>query len=305
MVTPKDEIITMKVLERYISKYPEDAYKWMEFIRETDDTTSYLSHRANYISLKHTPNEFVELNQLPDKATSPVDSHELGCQICKHSWKTSASMVTTTLLCGHTYHTVCIIHRMYINDDSICGVCGLDTWNIIRKILTDRDNKVKSVEQLLFNHIMKMNKSNSSIKQIKKEICNVKKAAKDLDTIAKKLNQGIIHKHIYSLNHIQIDTNIAKRKFKESRAYTNYVQCVRRYRKIEKHIFRTYNITMRDLINNQILKIPWRLRRILLYRGLPIYNTYNRIRIAPGKKVWKDPGNPGDIEGAEAINTTG
>jgi hypothetical protein len=116
---PEDTFISLTTLEKYIEKYPEDAEKWREFLDMKDET--HMGPRDHIYSRAPGEPPTAELlephvNIITPTTESPVEHYKDGCLLCKKTWASTDGVPTTTLICGHAYHTICYMYKYYAYD---------------------------------------------------------------------------------------------------------------------------------------------------------------------------------------------
>jgi hypothetical protein len=290
---PEDTFISLSTLEKYIEKYPEDAEKWREFLDMKDET--HMGPRDHIYS--PTPRdpptaELVEphANIITPTSESPVEHYKDGCLLCKKTWTSTHKVPTITLICGHAYHTVCYMYRHYANDAPHCLVqeCDIDTWAYVRVIYRNKRDRKKKAENILLKSFKKRDDFKNDIKLLKQNVSEFNKSQSTMERLLKNARDELIHKHLYSINHLQKDMNTTVKDLQETEEMLHYKASLRKFRKHAANIFRKYHTSFRELNVHGIIKCSWRIRGILeRHRKLSFYKL--GCRIYPGRKFVKDP----------------
>lgn len=226
-------------------------------------------------------------SEVPEKIQS--DS----CNICKHTWESTSKYATTTRLCGHTFHTMCIQLVDYTADGSCQAAdCNYKQWVYIHTLHKKREQLEVDKHDDLLEESFKSETFKSDFKVLKSNINNIRlthsKVLKEYGAINKK----IIHKHIHSINQIQRDLNEAHSAVKKMDVSISLKKSISAYRRHARTMFTNYHTSIRSLIGAKLIKVNYRLRWILERHGHVHKNTWrNTIRIKPGKGLWKDPIN--------------
>ena len=290
---PEDTFITLSTLEKYIEKYPEDAEKWREFLDMKDET--HMGPRDHMYRRTHRDPPTAELvephvNIITPVTESPVEHYKDGCLLCKKTWASTDGVPTSTLICGHTYHTVCYMYQHYANDAPQClaNDCDIDTWAYIRTIYRNRRDRKNKAENILLQSFKKKEDFKRDIKVLKQHISDFNKAQTTMERLLKNAKDDLIHKHLYSINHLQKDMNTTVKDLQETEEMLNYKKSIRKFRKHAANIFRKYHTSFRELNINGIIKCSWRVRGVLeRHRTFGFYKL--GCRIFPGRKFVKDP----------------
>uniref|UniRef100_A0A6C0ANE3 Uncharacterized protein n=1 Tax=viral metagenome TaxID=1070528 RepID=A0A6C0ANE3_9ZZZZ len=291
---PKNTFISLSLttLESYIEKYPEDAEKWLEFLKEPLPAPLPTPMPIEPIVRDEIDNTLLSLQSaILDKETeSPIDNHIDGCLICKKSWLTTNGVPLTTLICGHTFHTVCVFYHQYSADYTRCFVedCTIDTHRYIRNIFNEKRDKKKKVESLLLQSYKKRSDFKQDIKKLKEYLSDFNKYSRERSLLVKNARRDLIHKHIHSLRYFQGDMNESVKLIQSSEEIFNYNTSIRKFRKHAAHIFRKYHTSFRDLYSSKIINCSWQSRYVLeRHRQIGYYNL--GCRIYPGRKLISDP----------------
>ena len=212
------------------------------------------------------------------------------CTHCKKTWVSTPGIPTTTLLCGHMYHTLCQSVYLYNADSGkICMDKTCDSHvSIVHNIVKEHTNaRIEKVDELLEENLK--NKSfKDSLKDMRASIRVVVSKHILLKKAYKNIRTQLIHKHIHTINQLQSELNRDIVNIKSSVEAKNYKHAIHNYRKIAASIFRKHHISLRDLLDRKILKMAWQSRWVLERHRHGISAWHYGFRIYPGKKLWTD-----------------
>lgn len=290
-IEPKNQFVSLDILEKYIEKYPEDAEKWLEFIQDPAEHPRVRLRRSEFRQVELN-NELYKTNEDLHNVESdiPIEHYNDGCLFCKKSWASTNGVPTTTLICGHKFHTVCSMIDQYTNDTSRCIVddCDISTWDYVRKIVRSKEKIKDRAENILIDAYQKRPDFKKDLKVLKECVSQVSRSHNNIGSMILNAKKDFIHKHLYTINQMQNDINENVKTIKESEQMHTYKQSVRTYRKKATHIFRKYHLSFRELHQRGIIRTPWRVRWIL-ERHRTAFTYYKMgLRIYPGKREWKD-----------------
>jgi hypothetical protein len=302
-IVPKNEFISLNTLETYIERYPEDAEKWVEFIRNPEEEEQKAKLRRTRRIREELNEDLYKLNSDLHNIESdvPIEHYNDGCLFCKKSWVSTDGVPTTTLICGHKFHTVCSMIDQYNGDITRCIVedCDINTWDYVRKIVRSKEKVKEKVENILLSAYEKRDDFKKDIKEVRKNISLVTSAHNKVGSMITNAKKDFLHKHLYTINQLQNDINENVKYVKESEEMNAYKNAVKGYRKKASHIFRKYHLSFRELRERGILRTSWRLRWILeRHRSAFAYYKMG-LRIYPGKKTWKDTLDDEEVESEE------
>lgn len=230
------------------------------------------------------------LEQYLISETPPKIQTEI-CGKCNKTWASTSNQPTITLLCGHTYHTLCHMVYEYEDNSRTCTaeLCEDSTWSITRDISRRRrQNTVDKVDELL-EDTLKKKAFNSDLKILRSSIRAVLSSHNLVQKEFKNVKNQLIHRHIHTINQIQTELNTGINNVRKGDEVKNYKAALRRYRKNAASIFRKYHVSFRDLSNRKIIKVGWRMRWVLERHRSGISGWKYGFRIYPGKKIMKDP----------------
>jgi len=288
----ENEIIQLPTLERYIEKYPEDAEKWLEFIKED-------------VGIENPENPEIVRQRGPldddllkfykefhnTRADNPIDNHSDGCLFCKKSWESTVDIPKSTLLCGHSYHTICTFIDQYADDRIICPVegCTVNSWDYVRTIIRDKEVTVRRAENILLDSYVKRHDFKEDLKELKGAIRGVSSSHNSVLKLAANKKNELIHRHIFAINQIQREINDSVTLVRNSEEMKLYNTKIKNYRKKASSMFRKYHVSFRDLYRRELIRAPWRLRWVLERHRSPFSFYRFGFRLRVGKKIWKDP----------------
>lgn len=276
-----NEHFNLTTLESYIEEHPEDAEKWLEFLQEKD--------KLQYIRPTRDANTMITLDVGEDLECNLPSDFENVCIKCKRTWATTCEHPTTTLLCGHKYHTTCWFLNAYENsEECLFEGCGQSTYSHIREIARRRERMRVETLSVLTNTIYNKREFKFDIKKMKRQISSFSKVFKRIVLKQKEEKNKLMKKHIYSVRQIQSDMNETVSNLSKSEEQRDCLKQLRSYRRIEREIFRKYHLSLRDIIRRKLIKsMSWRMRSILERHGRMFIHRYKfGIRIYPGSKKW-------------------
>lgn len=285
---PADAFISFSKLELYIEKYPEDAEKWLEFLKEPAVKTPRPVNRDELdTTLLESQKAVVNVVE-----SSLINNCNDGCLFCRKSWIATDNVPKVTLICGHTFHTICCMYHYYNDGYASCIVenCNIDTWLYVRNIFRDNINRIKKAENILLKTYTHRNDFKKDILILKKNIYEFSKCFNARTLLFKNAKNDLIHKHIHALRYFQGDMNETVKLIKSSEEEMNFKLSIRKFRKHASHIFRKYHASFRDLYLSRVIKTPsWNVRSVL-ERHRNIHPGFYKLgcRIYPGKKIIKD-----------------
>lgn len=305
-----------ELLATYLEHHPEDLEKWQGFLfaEKDEDKPSPISRNsiANLVNvmLEHMPEEdelppqnevvnlaTIEVPQTGIDKSLPLDwitrdgqtvrveeSDPALCNLCRQPYK--ESQATTTLLCGHKYHSQCWF--CYEEHSSWCNVrqCHKSSIHIMSDLL-EKKNKVKGdATKTIIRNLKKKKEFQTDLKNLKTYCRDITRAKNMIDCAIKGERADIIQKHSDSLNAIQKDLNDATTKVMRSDETALYRKAIRLAKKEANTINRKYHLDLRDLINHNLLKISWAVRYTVQHHR-SYFSTYKLgIRMYPGRKLF-------------------
>lgn len=298
-IVPKNQFISLDTLETYIEKYPEDTEKWVEFIKDPAEEQKGKLRRTRHFQ-GELDNEIYKVNDDLHNVESevPIEHYRDGCLFCKKSWASTEGVPTTTLICGHRFHTLCSFIDQYQGDTTRCIVeeCDINTWDYVRKIVRSKERVKEKAENILLDAYKKRKDFKTDLKDFKQHISSVSRAQNKVSKLIKEGKKEFIHRHLYNLNQMQADLNEGVKYIKESEEMNTYTSSVKNYRKKASHIFRKYHMSFRDLRERSLIRTSRRLRWVL-ERHRNAFSYYKLgFRMYPGRKMWTDTLEQSDEE---------
>ena len=281
-----NEHFNLTVLEEYIEEHPEDAEKWLEFLdnknsKLLDFSDGRINRQPTNTMVTPDPGEVLECNLPPD--------YENVCLKCKRTWASTPKHVTTTLLCGHKYHTACwALHAYEDTDQCLFEGCGQSTYAYIRDLSRRRERMRVDTVTVLTEAVCSRREFKFDIKKLKRQISTCIKSFRKVKEKEKEEKNTMMKKHIFSIRQIQSDMNSAVKGLTNSAERNECFKDVRAYRRIERDIFTKYHLSLRDLMRKKIIRrMDWRVRSVLERHGRINAGRYRfGIRIYPGSKKW-------------------
>lgn len=291
-IPPVNQFVSLEKMEAFIEKYPEDAEKWLEFLDDTKDKDTIYPYRRRIRREEDLNQELLKgQTEVLESSDVPIDHFSEGCLLCKKSWNLTTDVPTTTLICGHKFHTLCFMYNFYHSDNVSCIVtdCDINTWDYVKQIGKIKRKNLETAENILFETIVKRKEFKDDLKELKELISDITKKHTVVRNSLASARKELIHKHIFSINQIQKEMNDLVVSVKSNEEMDKYKTSLNLYRKKARDIFRKYHLSFRDLERRKILKVSWRLRWIL-ERHRESFGFYKLgLRVYPGKKIWKDP----------------
>jgi hypothetical protein len=281
-----NEQFNLTMLEEYIEEHPEDAEKWLKFLEKSDDKLLYFTR----VRMANPPSNTLVIPDMGEdlECNLPADFENV-CIKCKRTWASTPEHLTTTLLCGHKYHTACwFLHAFEDTDHCIFEGCNQSTYGYIRDISRRRERMRVDTVSVLTDAVCNKREFKFDIKKMKRQISNCTKAFRLVNKKQKSEKNEMMKKHIFSIRQIQTDMNAAVNNLTNSEETSNCMKEVKAYRRIERDIFRKYHLSLRDLMRKKIVKrMDWRVRSVLeRHRRILPYNYKFGVRIYPGSKKW-------------------
>jgi hypothetical protein len=291
-IPPTNKFVSLEKMEAFIEKYPEDAEKWLEFLDDTKERDTIYPYRRRIRRAEDLNQEILKQeSEIMENTEVPITHFSEGCLFCRKSWTLTTDVPTTTLICGHKFHTICFMYNYYHNDTVQCIIdeCDINTWDYVKQIGKVKRKNLETAENILFNSIVKRKDFKDDLKDFKLQIADITKKHKAVRETLDGARKELINKHLFSINQIQTDINQMVTVVKSSEQMDSYKASLRIYRKKAKNIFRKYHLSFRDLERRKKLRVSWRLRWIL-ERHRESFGFYKLgLRLSPGKKTWKDP----------------
>jgi hypothetical protein len=280
-----NKYLTVNTLERYLEKYPEDVEKWLGHLIPdyNNGPPPHVRRRPQLIS-----EEDIEKYHIVRDMDTPFLNPGEMCGLCRKTWDATSLHATTTLLCGHKYHTVCyFLHYYEYHDGCVVDGCASETSAIINQLSRRRTHIREGVETALINTVKNNKDFKLDIKNLKRSIYMITKRLSECGKYRNKLRKDVIKKHECNLTQLQHDLNRAYKISSSGDIYNAYKSEIRKYRKIESSIYRKYHLNMHDLGRFGIMpRYNWRIRT-----ALNRHNRYSNkyrfvVRVSPGRRNW-------------------
>jgi hypothetical protein len=261
------------IVQGFLELYPEDAPKWLTYVDSAGDGA--LQRLYNSIS------NYMIHDTIPSQ----------GCSVCKKGFDTP--IPTSTLLCGHTFHTSCLIsyitsrYNRCPNDE-----CNVHSWDLVTEFNNNANNIARTLRSTIVQTTVSNSAFQSDLKDLKRKIARVRKFMNISNNELSLARNTLIRKHLHNINAIQTDMNLYARDLNHTENAKFLHHSLKSYRKKAAEIFRKYHLSRRDLIDSRHLtRGPWRVNRVLeLHRRTSRYDKWRiGLRMYPGKKVWRDP----------------
>jgi hypothetical protein len=277
----QDKLFNFKTFEAFIEKHPEDVTKWSSFLKE------YFTHRRDIIRREYEDPEEIIKQHAVNLETESIDPSIPHCKLCNQYFATTSDNPTITLFCNHRYHTACFFALQHEHDrPCVHPGCNLDMWYITRQLSKVTKKTSNDVAELLLTKYKENTAFKNKIKELKHLISNIKQEYNILQKYKKDGKKKILEDHAIPLHMIQKDINESYKSIARHGSYKIIKKRIIVYRRIEREIFNTYNLSVRDLIKHKLLKMNWNIRWYL-ERHRRFSNAYRYgIRIYPGSKKW-------------------
>lgn len=286
-IIPENTFVSLDTLEKYIEKHPEDAEKWLEFIKVPEKP------RRISVGIPEVNQDLLKIHNdiYTIEPEVPVTHYNDGCLFCKKSWASTEGVPTITLICGHKFHTICSMIDQYEVDYTRCIVdeCDINTWDYVRKIIKNKNKTVEITENILLESFKKRKDFKEDLKELKKIISEVSGSHVAIRGLIKAGKNEFIHKHLYTLNQMQSEMNDGVKFINSSEQMDKYNKALRLYRKKAALMFRKYHVSYRELREQGLVKTSWHLRWVLERHRTSFHYYKLGFRMYPHKKVWKDP----------------
>lgn len=318
MAVPTNEIITPTILlERYLEKHPEDTLKWTEFLTPQENT-SRRSHRtiSGFLkTLQSSTVEYEEDDSLSDNSergeeeyipaqVDPItaddwiqnantDAMEYNvdmCPYCARGYK--EDQTSMTLLCGHKCHTRCYCIRTCIEQDTYvsCNVRGCRRISV--RLVAMEQEKIEEakddVTDVLINSLKKRKDFRQDIKNLKVHFSDITKTDSIIKSEMAAEKRRIIEKYQDQLNAIQMEMDESLATIKKGDTICMNRKAVSIARKEAKAFYRKYHVSLRDLIDKNLIRVGWRIRWTVERERAYHYisNWRHRITIRPGRSLF-------------------
>ena len=219
----------------------------------------------------------------------PIQEESFECYGCKRTWSSTEHYPRTSLLCGHTVHTICSMISDS-DDQNVCPHnCTYNGWGMVHTIANNiRQAATDKVDEVV-EELMKTVAYKQDFKVLKESIRKVAVFFRETSNEYKNVKKTIIHKHIHSINEIQRDLNSSLKAVGTGVNAKQLRSSIMVYRRRARLFHLKYNVSFRNLYTRKLIKVNSTLRWVL-ERHRNLYSRWRySIQIYPGKKVWKDP----------------
>jgi len=265
-----EETKVKNIVYYYLDKHPEDHEKIYDAIQGYRLKEKMVTLLESYIP--------------------PLENITDGCTLCMKSWETTPSAVKTTMLCGHTYHTACLMIYQYDNREGCPDeTCNINSWRIIRQFVNDRKKDNDEIKDTLLDQLQKRADFKEDFRKLKKSIRAVRSARVSVDITTQYQRKQVFHRNIYAIREFQKDLTETYSGLSKSETYKTMRSSIIKYRAVARSIFRKYHVSFRDLYTANLIKADWKLRHVLERHGSPFSKWKFNLRLWPGKKVMDDP----------------
>jgi hypothetical protein len=321
MEVPQNEVVTSKMmLEKYLEKHPEDTLKWTEFFAPAEDTfhrrhkrtvTGFLQALAPTVeheeedsdsenndvfdrqeahALPEVNTEVIANDWILNQGTDAMEYTEGTCPYCANGYK--EDQPTMTLLCGHKCHTRCYCIRTCIEQDTYvsCNVRGCRLISV-RHVSREQEKIEESkddVTTVLIDSLKKRKDFRQDIKNLKVHFSDITKGDTLIKSEMAHAKKAIVEKYQDSLNAIQVEMGKSMEEVRNGETAALYRKAVSIARKATKEFYRKYHISLRDLMNKNLIRVGWHVRWTVEHRRTYRYisNWRHRIVIRPGNGMF-------------------
>jgi hypothetical protein len=286
VLIPNHEEFNLDIITSFIEKHPEDADKWLEHLKPIFDPTP-IPYGAN----PQPSEDEITKHYFEEEKDADVPPNDVGCTKCKKTWASTSEHPTTTLLCGHRYHTICYLMGQYYDDMGRCPVegCSHSPWELVRKISRRRDRAREEARNILTEAVSNKEEFKRELRVYNDLVKEYVEAANKLKKMTDTVANNCIRKNVFSIRAIQDDINSSVKSVKESDTMKDAKKVLSKFRKYSQKFYRKYHLSLRDLLRrNMLRKMNWGHRAVLERHNniLSIRKYRMGIRIRPGNKTW-------------------
>ena len=213
------------------------------------------------------------------------------CSICRRTWESTANYPRTTNLCGHVFHTACAMLYYQDTQDRNCPYqgCVYNCWAIITVMQENRYQTLQTRGEEVIIATMQTGEYKRDLEVFKKSIRTVSSAYKGAIKEYKDARKNLIHKHIHSINQIQMDMNTYLKAVKSGANAKKYRLALTAYRKKARAFHLNHGLSFRDLKRRNIIKAPFQVTWAL-ERHRSIFSSWQlSLRLTPGARLLRDP----------------
>lgn len=294
-----NKYFTITTLQAYLEKHPEDTEKWLEHF-EPLLFPHRIRNTARTYDRRTIPKQDYSKYNIVAKQHIEVRDSDIMCAICKHSWEETPLHATTTLLCGHKYHTVCYF-MLYYESEEGCQIegCTDDTRRIVGDLYRMKSRLRESIENTLIDNIKANREFKNEVRKLKSKVSSIVRHVSAFSKAKRQMRKNIIKKHECNLSQIQFDINNSFKLLNSSREAKALKSEIHKYRTIERGFFRRYHLSLHDLTRYGLVgRINWVVRGMLIrHYG---YSSRTRrhlgIRLVPGRRTWIQHNNNDGID---------
>jgi hypothetical protein len=289
-----NKYFTITTLQEYLEKHPEDTEKWLEHFEPLLFPHRIKNTVRTYDRRNIAKEDYSKYNIVAKQDIELTDS-DIMCAICKHSWEETQLHATTTLLCGHKYHTVCYF-MLYYESQEGCQIegCTNDTGRIVGDLYRIKSRLRESIENTLIDNIKANREFKNEVKKLKSKVSSIVRHVSAFSKAKKQMRKNIVKKHECNLSQIQFDINNSFKLLNSSREAKALKSEIHKYRIIERGFFRRYHLSLHDLTRYGLVgRINWAVRGMLVrhYGYGSRSRRYLGIRLLPGRRTWIQEGN--------------
>ena len=286
VLIPNHEEFNLDIITSFIEKHPEDADKWLEHLKPIFDPTP-IPYGVN----PQPSEDEIKKHYFEEEKDADVPPNDVGCTKCKKTWASTAEHPTTTLLCGHRYHTICYLIGQYYDDMGRCPVegCSHSPWELVRKISRRKDRAREEARNVLTEAVSNKEEFKRELRVYNDLVKEYVEAANKLKKMTDTVANNCIRKNVFSIRAIQDDINSSVKSVKESDTMKDAKKVLSKFRKYSQKFYRKYHLSLRDLLRRNMLRKMNRGHRAVLERHnniLSIRKYRMGIRIRPGNKTW-------------------
>lgn len=304
-----NKYFTITTFQEYLEKHPEDIEKWLEHF-EPLLFPHRIKNTARTYDRRTIPKQDYSKYNIVAKQDIEVRDSDIMCGICKNSWEETPLHATTTLLCGHKYHTVCYF-MLYYESEEGCQIegCSDNTRRIVGDLYRMKSRLRQSIENTLIDNIKTNREFKNEVRKLKSKVSSIVRHVSAFSKAKRQMRKNIIKKHECNLSQIQFDINNSFKLLNSSREAKALKSEIHKYRIIERGFFRRYHLSLHDLTRYGLVgRINWVVRGILMrHYG---YSSRTRrhlgIRLVPGRRTWiQHDNNDGSDSEAEEGDAEG
>ena len=286
----EDEEINLSIIASFIEKHPEDAEKWLEHLNEafTSERTYNMQRRRRTARVPLDENSIDQFIPTGEPNEQALDINSVCCK-CNRTWETTQAHPTTTLLCGHKYHTICHALHQYNEDDLCCiDTCNFRTMPLIRAISRRQERNRADATTILIEAIKNNPAFIPDLKQVKKIISRATLCYNQYIRKEQIIKRNLVKRHIFSIRQLQSDMNNTAKSLNTTVEYKQLKSSIQAYIKFNRTVMQKYHVSMRDLRKHNLIKsFNWRVRSLLEnHQRINQSGWRFRVSIMPGSNKW-------------------